>query len=59
LGEVDDLRLTGAVFEDGFAVGEGGGHEEVYIAGDGDLVKDDVTAAEALGVGTCRQEASL
>ena len=28
----------------GFAVGEGGGHEEVFRAGDGDLVEDDVRA---------------
>ena len=46
-GEVGDLGLAGAVLEDGFAFGEGGGHEEVFGAGDGDLVEDDVRAFEA------------
>ena len=50
-GEVGDLGLAGAVFEEGFAVGEGGGHEEVFGAGDGDLVEDDVRAFEAVGAG--------
>ena len=45
-GEVGDLGLAGAVLEDGFAVGEDGGHEEVFGAGDGDLVEDDVRAFE-------------
>ena len=46
-GEVGDFRLARAVFEDGFAIGEDGGHEEVFGAGDGDLVEDDVRAFEA------------
>ncbi len=46
-GEVGDFGLAGAVLEDGLAVGEGGGHEEVFGAGDGDLVEDDVRAFEA------------
>ena len=46
-GEVGDFGLAGAVFEDGFAFGEGGGHEEIFGAGDGDLVEDDVRAFEA------------
>ena len=50
-GEVGDLGFAGAVFEEGFAVGEGGGHEEVFGAGDGDLVEDDVRAFEAVGAG--------
>ena len=50
-GEVGDFGLAGAVFEDGFAVGEDGGHEEVFGAGDGDLVEDDVRAFEAVGAG--------
>ena len=50
-GEVGDLGLAGAVFEEGFAVGEDGGHEEVFGAGDGDLVEDDVRAFEAVGCG--------
>jgi len=50
-GEVGDLGLPGAVFEDGLAFGQGGGHQEVFGAGDGDLVEDDVRAFEAVGSG--------
>ena len=50
-GEVGDFGFAGAVLEEGFAVGEGGGHEEVFGAGDGDLVEDDVRAFEAVGAG--------
>jgi hypothetical protein len=50
-GEVGDFGLAGAVFEEGFAFGEDGGHEEVFGAGDGDLVEDDVRAFEAVGAG--------
>ncbi len=50
-GEVGDFGLAGAVLEDGFAVGEDGGHQEVFGAGDGDLVEDDVRALEAVGAG--------
>ena len=46
-GEVTDFGLAGAVLEEGLAVGERGGHEEVFRAGDGDLVEDDVRAAQA------------
>jgi len=47
-GEVGDFRLARAVLEDGLAVGESGGHEKVFGAGDGDLVEDDVCALEAV-----------
>ena len=50
-GEVGDLGLASAVLEEGFAVGEDGGHEQVFGAGDGDLVEDDVRAFEAVGAG--------
>src|SRR6185312_9893085 len=50
-GEVGDLGFARAVLEEGFAVGERGGHEEVFGAGDGDLVEDDVRALEAVGAG--------
>ena len=46
-GEVGDFGLAGAVLEEGFTFGEGGGHEEVFGAGDGDLVEDNVSALEA------------
>ena len=47
-GEVGDFGLAGAVLQDGFAVGEHGGHQQVFGAGDGDLVEDDVRAFKAL-----------
>src|SRR5580704_5230066 len=50
-GEIGDLGLAGAVFEDGFAFGQGGGHQEVFGAGDCDFVEDDVGALEAVGAG--------
>jgi len=48
VGEIGDFGLAGAVLEDGLSVGEGCGHEEVFGAGDGDLVEDDVRAVERL-----------
>jgi len=50
-GEVDDFRFAGAVLKEGFAVGEDGGHEEVFSAGDGDLIKHNMRAAETVGPG--------
>ncbi len=50
-GEVGDFGLAGAVLEDGFAFGEDGGHEQVFGAGDGDLVEDDVAPRQAIGAG--------
>ncbi len=46
-GEVGDFGLAGAVFEDGLAFGEDGGHQQVFGAGDGDLFEDDARALEA------------
>src|SRR5580692_8290378 len=51
VGEVDDFELAGSVLEDGFAIGQSGGHEQVFGAGDGDFVEDDFCAAEARGGG--------
>ncbi len=48
-GQVRDLGLAGTVLHQGFALGEGGGHEQVFGAGDGDPVEDNVAALEALG----------
>ena len=50
-GEVGHFRLAGAVFQEGLAFGEDGGHEQVFGAGDGDLVEDEVRAFEAVGAG--------
>ena len=47
-GEVSNLRLAGAVLKQGFAVSEGRGHQQVFGAGDGDLIEDDVSAAQAI-----------
>ena len=48
-GQIGHLRLARAVFEEGFAVSEGGGHQEILGAGDGDFVEDDVGAFKAIG----------
>ena len=39
-GEVGDLGFARAVLHYGFAVGEGGGHEQIFGAGDGDFVEN-------------------
>ncbi len=44
-GQVGDLRLPGAVAEDGLALGQGRGHEQVLRAGDGLLLEGDLGAA--------------
>ena len=49
--EVGDFGFAGAVLHDGFAVGERGGHEQVFGSGDGDFVEDNFGAAEAVGGG--------
>ena len=46
-GEIADFGLASAVFHQGFAFGEGG-HEQIFSAGDGDFVEDDVRAFERL-----------
>jgi hypothetical protein len=48
IGEVGDFGFAGGVFEDGFAFGHDGGHEEVFGAGDGDAVEVDQGAAEPI-----------
>ena len=50
-GNVGDFGLAGTVFEDGFAFGECRGHKDVFRAGDGDLIEDDVSAFEAICAG--------
>ncbi len=50
-GEVGDFGLAGAILHDGLAFGERGGHEQVFGAGDGDLVENDFGAVEAVGGG--------
>ncbi len=48
-GEIDDLGLAGAVLQHGLAFGEHGRHQDVFGAGDGDLVEGVVRALELLG----------
>ena len=51
VGEVGDFGLAGAVLQNGLAFGESRGHQQVFGAGDGDLVEDDFRALEAVGAG--------
>src|SRR6476659_5649198 len=50
-GKVGAFRLAGAVFHDGLAPGESRGHHQVFCAGDGDLVKNNVSAVEPFRAG--------
>src|SRR5579883_1949694 len=47
--EVGDFGLTGAVLHQAFPFGKAGSHQQVFRAGDGDLVEDDLGPAQALG----------
>ena len=48
-GQVDDLGLARAVLHQRFALGQHRGHQQVFGAGDGDLVEDQMRAVQALG----------
>ena len=50
-GEVADFGFAGAVLQNGFTFGESGGHEQIFGAGDGDLVENNFRAFEAIGGG--------
>src|SRR5215472_524703 len=47
--KVDHFGLAGTVLEDGFAVGESGGHQQVFRSGDCDFFEDETAAFQALG----------
>jgi hypothetical protein len=47
-GQVDDLGFARAIFHQGFAFGQHRGHQQVFGPGDGDLVENDVRAAQSL-----------
>ena len=49
--KVGNFRLTRAVFHEGFALCKHGRHQQVFSAGDGDLVKDNVRAFQPLRAG--------
>src|SRR6266478_8932994 len=48
--EVGHFRLAGGIFEKGFAVGEGGGHQNIFGSGDGDFFEDYVRALQAAAI---------
>ncbi len=50
MDEVGDFWFAGAIFEDGFTVGECGGHQNIFGAGDGNFVEDDVRAVETSAI---------
>ncbi len=50
-GKVANLGLARAVFHQRFAFGEDRSHEQIFSAGDSDLVEDDVSAFELVGAG--------
>lgn len=45
-GKIDDFGFAGGVLKDGFAIGQRGGHEQVFRAADGGKVEMDVRAVE-------------
>src|ERR1044071_265799 len=49
--QIDDFRLPRSVFHDCLALSKCCGHHQVFSAGDGDLVKNNVSAVEAAGAG--------
>src|SRR6056297_3280578 len=52
LGKVNNLRLAGRVFQDGFSVCQGSGHHQVLGAGYGDGIQEDVGALQTtIGLG--------
>src|SRR6476660_398167 len=51
IGQIGNLGLARAVLDYGLAFGKRGSHEQVFGAGDGDLVEDNLSPAEAIGGG--------
>ena len=47
LGQIGNLGLLRGVFQNGFALGQRGGHQEVFGAGDGHHVGRNARALEA------------
>ena len=47
-GEVSDFRLAGAILHDGLALGERGGHQHVFGAGDGNFVENNFGATKTV-----------
>src|SRR5207245_8776003 len=51
IGKISDFRLAGAVLQNGFALGQSCGHEQIFSACDRDFVKDNFGAFQPLGCG--------
>ena len=51
VSEVDNFGFARGVLDDGFSVGEHGGHQDIFSAGDGDAIEDDARAFESVGRG--------
>ena len=49
--QIGDFGLARAILQNGFAFGQRGGHQQVFGAGNGNLVEDDAGALEPLGAG--------
>ena len=59
VGQVHDVGLLGAVFDDGVALSHGGGHHDVHGGAHGDNVQIDVGALETAALGEGADEAAL
>lgn len=55
VGQVHDVRLLGSVFDDGQAVGQGCGDEDVHGRTHGDHVQVDLRSVQAAGGGRRRE----
>ena len=51
IGQILHMRLTGGIADDGVAFADDGGHQDVFGAGDGRFVKEQVGALQATGHG--------
>src|SRR5207253_4489952 len=49
IGKIGDFRLARTVLHHRFAFGQSGRHHQVFRAGDGDLVKNNVVALQTVG----------
>src|SRR6267154_4413797 len=49
--QVRDFGFAGAIFHDGLALGQSGCHHQIFSAGNGDLVENNMTAVQPLRAG--------
>ena len=50
-GQVGDFGFARAILHHGFALGQGGGHEQVFRAGHGNSVEENFAALQSVGAG--------